>query len=163
MNALMILNSTTVCFILKKCKYSEYSAIKYEFLRRINMKIHSLKFKLLGFIFIIIVLLAGSIVINNIIKFNNYLNQNMNTEISNSNKIINDKIMDLENDSLNVATYLSINPTTIEALEEKDNQKLFSTVKPIIDNCKVDFITVTDENGIVLVRSYEPEKKETVF
>lgn len=123
------------------------------------MKIHSLKFKLLGFIFFIIIMLVSVVIIGNMIKFNNYLNTNESTEVANANEILKDKIDELKNDSMNMATQLSLNPVVIKAIETKDTQKILSDLKPIVEMSAIEFITITDETGIVLARTHEPEKK----
>ncbi len=123
------------------------------------MRLHSLKFKLLGFIFLIIVLLVGIIIGDNLMEFNTYLNSNIDSDIRRTNDVLADRINELKDDSLKIANQLAINPTVIKAVETKDTQKILNDLKPIVESCKIEFITVTDENGDVLARTHEPEKK----
>jgi len=123
------------------------------------MKIHSLKFKLLGFIFFIIILLVGVIIIDNVIEFNSYLNTNINRDVTNANEILKDKIDELKNESMNIATQLSLNPIVTKAVETKDTEKILNDLKPIVEGSGIEFITITDEAGTVLARTHEPEKK----
>ena len=122
------------------------------------MKIHSLKFKLLGFIFFIVILLVGAIVIGNMIEFNKYLNTNVNSDVTKANDVLNDKIDELKKNSMNMATQLSLNPIVIKAIETKDTQKILNDLKPIVESANIEFITISDETGIVLARTHEPEK-----
>lgn len=124
-----------------------------------KMKVHSIKFKLLGFIFLILILSVGTILVNNMIKFNSYLDTNVNGEVSRANELLVDKIDELKKDSLNLATQLAINPIVIKDIEIKDTQKILSDLKPIVNASNIEFITITDENGNVIVRTHEPEKK----
>lgn len=49
------------------------------------MKIYSLKFKILGFMFLIISLLVSAIIINNIVKLNAYIETDVNEQINQVN------------------------------------------------------------------------------
>lgn len=122
------------------------------------MKIYSLRFKLLGFIFLIIILLVGTVITDNIIEFHKYLTQNYENDIVKSNEILKDKVDELKSNSLNMATQIAINPIAINAVEAKDTQKILNDLKPIVESSKIEFITVTDENGIVIARTHEPDK-----
>ena len=123
------------------------------------MRMHSLKIKLVGFVFVIIILLAGSIITNNIIKFNNYIDTNISNENLRANGLLQDKIDGLKKESLIIANQLSINPTVIKAIETKDTQRILADLKPIVETSNIEFITISDEKGTVLARTHEPEKK----
>jgi len=123
------------------------------------MKLHSLKVKLVGFIFVIIILLSGAIITNNIMKFNNYVDTNINEEITIANGVLQDKINELKRESLNMATQLALNPTVTRAIETKDTQRILDDLKPIVKASNIEFITISDEKGNVLARTHEPEKK----
>lgn len=122
------------------------------------MKIHSLKFKLLGFVFLIIILLVGSIITNNMLKLDNYVNDNIVEEVSKSNEVLKDRIDELKKDSTSASIQLSANPLVINSVKTKDTQSILTTLKPIIENSGIEFITITDEKGIVLARTHDPSK-----
>ena len=122
------------------------------------MKLHSLKFKLLGFVFFIIILLIGVVVGDNIFEFNKYLNSNITDEITKANEVLEDKINDLKGNSLSIASQLAMNPKVITAIETKDTKKILDDVKPIVESSKIEFVTITDEKGNVLARTHEPDK-----
>lgn len=122
------------------------------------MKIYSIKFKLLEFIFFIVILLIGGIIADNIIEFHNYLSESYKNDVVKSNEIFNDKINELKNSSLDMAKQIAINPITIKAIETKDTQKILNDIKPITESSGMEFVTVTDENGNVLARTHEPDK-----
>ncbi|MFT8348481.1 methyl-accepting chemotaxis protein [Clostridium saccharoperbutylacetonicum] len=123
------------------------------------MKLNSLKFKLLLFIFAIIILLAGSVLTINAIKFNSYSSNNNKNEVLRANYLLSDKINELKNESMNIGTQLSFNSTVIKLVEEKNSDKLLNELKIILTNSNVEFVTVTDEKGNVIVRTHEPDKK----
>ena len=101
------------------------------------MRMHSLKVKLVGFVFVIIVLLAGAIITNNIIKFNTYIDTNINNENLRANGLLQDKIDGLKKESLIIANQLSINPTVIKAIETKDTQRILADLKPIVETSNI--------------------------
>ncbi|WP_459481691.1 methyl-accepting chemotaxis protein [Clostridium saccharoperbutylacetonicum] len=123
------------------------------------MKLHSLKVKLLGFIFIIIICIIGTMIFGSKIQFEKYLVSNINNDIIHANEVLADKIDELKKNSFNIGTQLSINPTVIKAIESKDTEKILNDLKPIVENSKIEFITVTDDKGTVLARTHEPQKK----
>ena len=123
------------------------------------MKLHSLKFKLLGFIFSMIILLVGTVIGDNIFEFNKYLNTNINGDIEQANEILSDKINDLKDNSLNLAFQLANNSKVATAIETKDTQRILNDLKPIVESSKIEFVTIADEKGNVLARTHEPEKK----
>lgn len=123
------------------------------------MKLCSLKFKLLGFAFIILLLIVGCITVNNIEKFNEYVDSNNIHATITANDILKDKISELKKDSINTSAQISANPAVIKAIETKNTQEIFKSLKPLEGNYGVEFITVTDQRGTVLARTHEPEKK----
>lgn len=123
------------------------------------MKLNSLKFKLLLFIFAIIILLAGSVLTINAIKFNSYSSNNNKNEVLRANYLLSDKINELKNESMNIGNQLSFNSTVIKLVEEKNSDELLNELKIILKNSNVEFVTVTDEKGNVIVRTHEPDKK----
>lgn len=123
------------------------------------MKLNSLKFKLLLFIFVIIILLAGSVLTINAIKFDSYSSSNNKNEVLRANYLLGDKINELKNESMNIGTQLSFNSTVIKLVEEKNSDELLNELKIILTNSNVEFVTVTDEKGNVIVRTHEPDKK----
>ncbi|MDR3593494.1 methyl-accepting chemotaxis protein [Clostridium sp.] len=123
------------------------------------MKLNSLKFKLLLFIFGITILLASSIIVINAVGFSDYASNTNKSDVSRANEILEDKITELKTESMNVGTQLSLNPIVIKSIEEKNSDKILNDLKDILKDSNVEFVTVTDEKGDVLARTHEPDKK----
>lgn len=123
------------------------------------MKLNSLKFKLLLFIFAITILLASSILVINVIRFTTYESGNSKSNVMRANEILNEKITELKKESMDVGTQLSLNPVVTKAIEEKNSDKILNDLKDILKESNVEFVTVTDEKGNVIVRTHEPDKK----
>lgn len=71
---------------------------------------------------------------------------------------LNAKLEELKDRSLQNALFLSNNPEVIQAVASKESARLFKVLESIIQDTKLDFVTVTDKNGIVLARTHESRK-----
>ncbi|GEA31993.1 methyl-accepting chemotaxis protein [Clostridium diolis] len=123
------------------------------------MKLNSIKFKLILFIFGLTILLFSANIAISTISFNSYSDHNNKTEVMNANETISEKIKELKNESLSIGSQLALNPRIIKGIENKDSQEIFNDLKDILKDLDVEFVTITDEKGNVIIRSYEPDKK----
>jgi Methyl-accepting chemotaxis protein len=105
-----------------------------------------------------IILLIGVVVGDNVIEFNTYLNSNISSEITKANEVLGDRINDLKENSLSLASQLAMNTKVINAIETKDSKRILDDVKLIVESSKIEFVTITDEKGNVLARTHEPDK-----
>lgn len=123
------------------------------------MKINSLKTKIIIFVSITIIICVSSIVIYNINKFDKYVDSNAKDDVKRSNDVLKDKIEELKSNSLNTAIQLSANEAVQKVVESKDTNDILSILTPIVKDSGIEFVTVTDEKGIVLARTHDPGKK----
>lgn len=123
------------------------------------MKLHSLKLKLLFFIFGISILLVGSVTVSNVVSFTSYADT-VNTNFTvQSNEFFTSKVDNLKKSCINTGTQLAVNPIIINTIEEKNSDKILESLKSALANSDIEFVTVTDEKGNVLARTHAPEKK----
>jgi len=54
------------------------------------------------------------------------------------------------------ALTVALNSDVIEAVTERDTDKLVSLLAPVCDLYLIDYFTITDNRGVVLARTYEP-------
>lgn len=52
---------------------------------------------------------------------------------------------------------IAINPDVINAIKKRDTKELLRIITPTHDLCRIDFVTVTDGEGIVLARTHQPD------
>ena len=123
------------------------------------MRLYSLKFKLLFFIFCISIVLVSSIMVSGIINFNSYAEIYNNTSVKQANGFFQKTIDNLKKESISTGTVLASNPTIIKVIEDKDSDKILENLKVILGDSDIDFVTVSDENGSVLIRTHAPDKK----
>ncbi|MEG6522697.1 methyl-accepting chemotaxis protein [Desulfotomaculum sp. 1211_IL3151] len=57
------------------------------------------------------------------------------------------------------ATLLADYPGVAQAVEERDTDRLLALLTPLAKGNSLDFVTVTDEEGMVIARVHEPDKK----
>ena len=69
------------------------------------------------------------------------------------------KLESLKEEALQIARLLSDNPDVARAVENRDMARLSRTMDKYAKEKSVDFITVTDGNGIVLWRTHESQSK----
>jgi methyl-accepting chemotaxis protein len=92
-------------------------------------------------------------------RFDNYVNENVVKDVSKANELFKERIEELKVESLNMAVLLSSNQNVIRAIETKDSQRIIDSLKPLLQNTSLEFITVSDEKGIALARTHQPDKK----
>ena len=67
-----------------------------------------------------------------------------------------------KNDALKSVAVLSINPEIRKALILKDTKALLSISAPIAKELGIDFVTITDDKGVVLVRVHDEKKGDSI-
>lgn len=68
-------------------------------------------------------------------------------------------IEDLRNEATLHAKLISEYPGVAKAIEEKNTDKVLEILMPLAKGNDLDFVTVTDAEGIVIARTHEPGKK----
>ena len=114
---------------------------------------------MLIFTFVSTIILLAFVLTNNRIRFDNYVNENVVKDVSKANELFKERIEELKVESLNMAVQLSSNQNVIKAIETKDSQKIIDSLKPLLQNTNLEFVTVSDEKGIALARTHQPDKK----
>ena len=61
-------------------------------------------------------------------------------------------------DTRAAALLMSENRDAVQAIKDRDRDSILRIFAPMCEVCQIDYYTVTDENGIVLARTYEPEQ-----
>lgn len=119
----------------------------------------SIKTRIVGFLVLVILILVASIATEDVLKFNKYIDGNTNEEITKSAKIFRSKINDMKTMSFDAGMQLVLNKDVVAAIKQKDTDIILKTLEPLINNSDMDFITITDEKGVVLARTHDKSKK----
>jgi methyl-accepting chemotaxis protein len=111
-------------------------------------------------IVVTIVLLVAIIVILNVflsarmIQYSESLiDEKLNANISSLRLYLNDSMASSRASALS----MSMNPSVIEAIKNRDTEEILRLTSQTEDIFRVNFFTVTDSEGIVLARMHEPE------
>lgn len=123
------------------------------------MKIQSIKTKIIAFLAVVILVLTASIAAEDVFRYDKYVDENTTDIIVKSIKVFDGKISDMKKSSLSMGEQLALNKDVIAAVNGKDTEVILKTLDPLISNSNMDFITITDENGIALARTHDKEKK----
>lgn len=120
-----------------------------------KLKNLSIGTKLLIFVVISVTIAITIIVSTTLLQFNSF-NHTINEEQAiKGMEGLNSLIEDYKEQSLRHAKMISLNPDIINAIENKEDSSIYSIVNSIANYAKIDFITVTDSNGIVLARTHD--------
>ncbi len=124
-----------------------------------KLKDMSIGGKLLFFTAISVIIAIAIIVNTALFQFINF-NNNVNEEQAvKGMEGLNSLIDDYKEQSLKYAKMISLNHDVINAIENKDDNSVYSIVNSIANDAKIDFITVTDINGIVLARTHDASSR----
>lgn len=61
-----------------------------------------------------------------------------------------------KNKALNYASVFASHPSVVKAVADHNTSALLNHLTPLVKKARIDFVTITDANGIVLARTHEP-------
>jgi len=70
---------------------------------------------------------------------------------------------DYKQNSLNFGAIMASHPAVIKAIKDKDADAVLLEMVPLLKQAKIDFATITDETGRVIVRTHEPKRGDSVL
>ena len=122
-----------------------------------NTKKKSFKLKIIVPTFIVLIVLVVIINVFLSIRLSNIGNSLINEKlISVKNGL--DHYMDESEGKTHVAALTAaLYPEVVEAVGNRDTEALISLLSPVCDLYLIDYFTITDSEGTVLARTYEPE------
>lgn len=119
----------------------------------------SIRSKLISFTGIAIVSLAVALLGPSLYFFNAMTeNEARNKAISGVGGLA-DSLEKMKQEALDLGTLLAEHPAVVQAVENKDTAAVIHSLAPLLKKAKLDFVTVTDERGMVIARTHEPGKK----
>ncbi|CQR73397.1 Methyl-accepting chemotaxis protein McpB [Sporomusa ovata DSM 2662] len=68
-----------------------------------------------------------------------------------------------KSDAAIYATLLSRHPEVVKAVEARDSAALVQIIGPLAKAAKLDSVTVSDEKGVVIARTHDPKKGDSVM
>lgn len=123
------------------------------------MKTISIKWKLLMIITAMIIFIVTSILVYNITSFNRYLDTTIKNDVEVAMGAFTEIIEDLKRNAVSAGFLVSKSEDVITAIEKNDTGLLLTTVTELTQTNVIDFISVTDINGKVLIGTNVLENK----
>ncbi len=91
-----------------------------------------------------------------------YNNEITTEQVNESMKGLTTTLEDYKENALNFGAVMASNPNVIKAIKNKDADAILNDVAPLLKKAKIDFATITDETGKVIVRTHETTKGDSV-
>ena len=98
-----------------------------------------------------------AVLVSSIALFYNEANKNIHEKITVAANMIMQAITDLETTAYVAAFGMSNNPNLIEVLQSNDRDKIASTAQALKTLAHLDYSTVLDREGNVLIRTHDPD------
>ena len=123
------------------------------------MKNYSLKVKIIIPTIIILIILMVIMTSFSLIKFTGFVNHLFEARTSSTAKGMQWYLQECERDTKAAAVSMSSAHDIINAMKEQDVEKLSSALTPSFEMFNIDFYTITDAAGTVILRTYDLNKK----
>lgn len=87
-----------------------------------------------------------------------FLEENARQEVAQRYESIGQMIDMYKGNALAHADGLAQNPLIIQAAKNRNTEALFEITAPILAKSRLDFLTITDSEGFIILRAHEPDK-----
>ncbi|MDR1755011.1 MAG: response regulator [Eubacterium sp.] len=106
----------------------------------------------------ITLIVAAAILAFNIISFSSFVDASTIERVGTSTKVVNNRLDSLKLDAKAVSSSISNNPNIISAAANKNREELLVYARTLQNDAEIDFCTITDSSGVVIVRTHAPDK-----
>ena len=117
----------------------------------------SFKGKIIFPVVVVLVVLTAVLVIYVSIKFLHYSNALIDDKTAAAAQSLKLHISNGQKHSQAAAVSMAHHRDAVHAIKNRDRESIFQIFKPMCEVYQIDYFTITDENGIVLVRTYDFE------
>jgi len=129
----------------------------------INFSNFGIKTKLISSMVVLTILAIVATLVPALYLLREYNNEITTEQVSESMKGLTTVLEDYKQNALNFGAVMASNPNVIKAIKNKDSEAVLKEVAPLLKKAKIDFATITDENGTVIVRTHETTKGDSVI
>ncbi len=131
-------------------------------LKKSFFTISSIKTKLVLFTVILTFAAVLATVIPALYLLNQHNKDLMDDQVKQSMQGLVTKIDEYQNNALNFGALIAMQPPVVTAIKNKDADAVLQTVGPMLQRARLDFATITDETGTVIVRTHEATRGDNV-
>lgn len=122
----------------------------------------SLKPKILLGLFAIISVVSAALAVPTLWLFNNYAEQAARHDADKAVAGLQNQFEQLQTDAGRYASILAANPELVAAIASKDAVPIQQQLDKQLRNMPLDFVTITDSSGLVLYRSHDTKRGDSV-
>ena len=98
-----------------------------------------------------------AVLVSSILLFNRELDNAMRDKINVAVNVVTEEIADLKNKAFLAAIAIAKNTDLIEAVLSKDREKIVNVASSLNEIAPIDYGTVLDAEGVVIIRTHEPD------
>ena len=120
---------------------------------------NSIRSKLIVFIVVLLVVVAGATMGAVLYFFTDYSDTNAKEMARSGVEGLHNLLEDSKNDMKARAIMLAANPDVARAVEARDTAQVLAVMDKILKEAPIDSVMITDNAGIVIARTHEPTKK----
>ena len=120
---------------------------------------NSIRTKLIVFVSLMLVVIAGATMGAVIYFFTDYSDSNAKEEAQSGVAGFHRFIEESKADMKEKAVLLAANQDVVKAVEARDTEQVLQVMSRLLKDIPIDSVTISDANGVVIARTHEPAKK----
>ena len=120
---------------------------------------NSIRSKLVVFIVVLLVLVAGATLGAVLYFFTDYADSSAKEQARSGVEVLHNLLEESKNDMKAKAVMLAANPDVARAVEARDTAQVLAIMEKILKEAPIDSVSISDNQGVVIARVHEPSKK----
>ncbi|HWR06883.1 methyl-accepting chemotaxis protein [Sporomusa sp.] len=121
-----------------------------------------IKLKLILFAVLLTLVAVVATLVPALYLFDEYNNDIATEQVREGMKGLTITLKDYQKNALNFGAVMASHPGVIKAIKDKDAVSVLEQLGPLLTRANIDFATITDETGKVIVRTHEQKKGDNV-
>ena len=121
--------------------------------------LNSIRSKLVVFIVVLLVLVAGATLGAVLYFFTDYADSSAKEQARSGVEGLHNLLEESKNDMKAKAVMLAANPDVARAVEARDTAQVLAIMEKILKEAPIDSVSISDNQGVVIARVHEPSKK----
>lgn len=121
-----------------------------------------IKLKLILFAVVLTLVAVVATLVPALYLFDKYNNDIATEQVREGMKGLTITLKDYQKNALNFGAVMASHPGVVKAIKDKDAISVLEQLGPLLTRANIDFATITDETGKVIVRTHEQKKGDSV-
>lgn len=119
----------------------------------------SIRTKLIALIAVLLVAITASVLGSVLYYFTDFIDSNAAAQARTGVEGMHGLLEESKREMKQQAVLLAANPDVVRAVEAKDTAQVLAVMSRLLKDIPIDSVTVSDEQGVVIARTHEPDKK----